>query len=439
MAKKCLLLILDGLGDRAHPELKGLTPLQAASTPNLDRIAARGSAGIYHPGTPGRAFPSEKAHFSLFGYSQAEFPGRGLLEALGHELSPGPQEVCLLAHLAGVSVQRGCFFLEQENPPEPQQEELQQILDSLPHPDHPEMGIKFHPTRGSSGILILSGPVSPFFTDTNPMQDRVFLPEPAPWEGLPSGEREWAGETASALKSYLLRVHQSLQEHPVNRQRSSRGLAPLNALITQRPGKMVQAPPFPERFGLRGATIASGAVYRGLAFFLGLDYYKASDSGDPGADLAERTRSGLELLRDYDLVHVHTKAPDTAAHSKSPQRKREVITALDRALESLPPELILDRDLLLAVTADHSTPSSGPLIHSGEPVPLALLSRDTRRDQVQRFEEAGCAAGALGLLRQRELMYTILDGLNRSKLTGTRDTPQDLPYWPSKRDPFRIA
>ena len=46
---RCLLLILDGLGDHGHAAFGGQTPLQMASTPNLDRLAALGMTGLYHP------------------------------------------------------------------------------------------------------------------------------------------------------------------------------------------------------------------------------------------------------------------------------------------------------------------------------------------------------------------------------------------------------
>ena len=439
MAAKCLFLLLDGLGDRAHPELQGQTPLQAASTPNLDRIARLGSNGLFHPGAQGQAFPSEKAHFSLLGYSPVEFPGRGLLEALGYGLEPEPRDVALLAHLASASKREGCLFLKREAPQPPQEEELKNLLDALPYPCQDKMGIRFHPTRDHFGILLLSGRVSPYITDTNPMRDEVFLPELLPWENLFGEQAQRAENTARSLKRYLIEVYTSLKDHPVNMRRINQDLPPLNALITQRPGMYTSAPPFSERFGLKGATVAAGAVYHGLASFLGMDAVRVRDSGDPGADLGQRVETALRLFSETDFIHVHTKAPDTAAHSKDPQRKKEVIESLDRGLESLDPKRLLEEDILLAVTSDHSTPSSGPLIHSGEPVPLTLLSRETRRDRVFLFEEAECASGCLGLIRGEEFMYIILNLLDRAKLTGVMDTPRDQPYWPGEYTPFSLT
>ena len=65
---RCILVILDGLGDRGHAVFQGKTPLAAARTPNLDRLAELGMNGLYHPWHQGLALPSELAHFLMFGY-----------------------------------------------------------------------------------------------------------------------------------------------------------------------------------------------------------------------------------------------------------------------------------------------------------------------------------------------------------------------------------
>ena len=105
--------------------------------------------------------------------------------------------------------------------------------------------------------------------------------------------------------------------------------------------------------------------------------------------------------------------------------------------EELEP-LLADPELLLVVTADHSTPSGGPLIHSGEPVPLLLHGAGVRRDRVEQFDEVATAGGSLGRVRGREFMYLLLNHLERAKLRGIMDTPVDQPYWPGDYQPLRI-
>jgi 2,3-bisphosphoglycerate-independent phosphoglycerate mutase len=94
-------------------------------------------------------------------------------------------------------------------------------------------------------------------------------------------------------------------------------------------------------------------------------------------------------------------------------------------------------DILLAVTSDHSTPSSTRLIHSGEPVPLMFLGKGVRRDEINAFDEVSCAGGALGLVRGSEFMHWVLNYLERAKLVGIMDTPIDQAYWPGDYEPFK--
>src|SRR5512136_2163543 len=90
---RCILLLLDGLGDRSHPILKGKTPLQAAHTPNLDKIAATGMNGLFHSLLQGAALPSELAHFLMCGYRVEDFPGRGAVNALAEALDVNEGDV----------------------------------------------------------------------------------------------------------------------------------------------------------------------------------------------------------------------------------------------------------------------------------------------------------------------------------------------------------
>ena len=90
------------------------------------------------------------------------------------------------------------------------------------------------------------------------------------------------------------------------------------------------------------------------------------------------------------------------------------------------------------ITSDHSTPSSGPLIHSGEPVPITVVGTGVRRDGVERFDEINCAGGALGFVTGADFMPMVLNFLDRTKLRGLMDTPEDQPYWPGLRKPFSL-
>ncbi|MFU8855827.1 MAG: alkaline phosphatase family protein [Deferrisomatales bacterium] len=435
MPRKCMLILLDGVGDHAHESLGHKTPLQAADTPALDRLATLGANGLYHPAALGQALPSELAHFAMFGYDPEDFPGRGPLEALGAGVDVGPDDVAVLAHFACLSDRGGELWLDLDAP-EADEGEARALAAAVGAFETEGVEIRFARTQGTHGVLILRGGVSPFVTDTNPMRTECPIPEVLPW-GIHTADPE-TRRAARALKRFLVWAHGRLKDHPVNARRAQAGLPPLTGLVTQRAGRLKPIRPFRQQNGLRGLSLASAPVYWGLCAHLGLDVRRVADTEDPGWDLAERLRLAREALPGYDFIHVHTKAPDEAAHRKDPLAKRAVIESLDRAIGEALGALAEEPDLLLAVTADHSTPSSGPLVHSGDAVPLALFGPGVRRDAVTRYDEVSAAQGALGCVRGKELMYLVLNHLGLSKLAGTRDTPWDQPYWPGDYQPFRL-
>ena len=435
MPDKALLILLDGLGDRSYSELDQRTPLQAARTPFLDQLARHSATGFYHAGRLGQALPSENAHFALFGYPPEDFPGRGPLEALGAGIDLAPDEVALLVHLVSVHAATDTLVLDEDDP-DLAPDEAAEFIAAVDHFTADDVQLRFVPTKGGFGVLILRGDVSPYVTDSNLMRAGLPLPDLRPWH--PWRDDPTSRRTAAVLRSYHRWAFQRLSQHPRNRQRQASGQAPVNGLVTQRAGRLKPVVPFRQQNGLRGLSIAAGLIYWGLARYLGLDLQQARDTDQPGADLAERLRLARAALERYDFIHLHTKAPDVAAHAKDPRRKMRVIEELDGALAAECAPLLDDPNLLLVVTADHSTPSGGALIHSGEPVPLLFHGRGVRVDQVTAFDEVSAAGGALGCVRDREIMYLILNHLERAKLRGTMDAPHDQPNWPGDYHPLRL-
>lgn len=434
--KKCVLILLDGIGDRAIDIFGNKTPLQAARTPTLDRIAAFGSNGLYHAGRLGQALPSENAHFAIFGFDAEDFPGRGALEALGAGVDICEADVSILAHIACLKEEGGILLLEKDKPAA-SGDEAQALIQAISEYQSCGIQIRFHKTKGLSGVVVLSGDVSRYITDTNPMREGCPLMEVNAWEKYEDDAQSL--RSADALKEYLVWSYERLCGHPVNKARSRCGLSPINGLVTQRAGQLKTIDPFSRRYGLKGLSIASGLVYAGMSSYLGLDFMKVGDTNDPAADMAERLALAREALKDYDFIHVHTKTPDEAAHTKDPGKKKAVIEALDRGIAREIESLLNDPEVLVVVTADHSTPSTGVLIHSGEAVPLTICGDGVRRDMVQHFDEVHAAAGSLGTVRKKELMYLILNYLDRAKLVGIMDTKRDQAYWPGDYEVFSLG
>ena len=428
---KIILILLDGLGDRAYPELNHCTPLQAAETPNLDRLAAAGSNGLFHASYPGQCLPSEIAHYLLFGYDLQSFPGRGLLEAIGEGISFQEEDVLCLAHLCGIVWQDGVAVLKRgRDDIIGTRQNVGQVYALVDRFEKDRIQIRLEHTCRNDAVLILSGPVSHQISDSDP----ILIGRPiACIEPLSSSSPKTAESTAEALNAYLMYCHRILDD-PV--QNPYREKIPANFLVTQRCGRHQPQTSFQDLWGMRGALMASPSVYAGLAHEIGLDFIQVQDSPSPGEDLRARVAQAL-VDSEHDFLHVHTKVPDEAAHKGDPKHKRDVIALLDSGLGELVKAMQNSDEIVLAVTADHSTPSGSSLVHSGEPVPVLICGAHVRRDKVQKFDEIAAAGGCLGLLRGSEMMAMLLNYANRSVFYSHRLGVTDHFFFPSNYRPFR--
>ena len=447
---KVVQVLLDGLGDRTYAALDHQTPLEAARTPNLDKLAEMGMNGVFHAGSPGRCFPSETAHFSMFGYDLAAFPGRGLLEASGAGIAFDDADVLVLAHLSGVRMVpepetgRGMLVLAYGRDDIPgKREAMGRYFNDLTPWACGGFRFTLHQTGRNDAILAIKatdgGRASPDISDSDPVG--IGMPMGRITALAESPEPQSAMMSADALNQYLCWCYERLdaagdagKQYGANHRSGVRG----NFLATQRAGRRVPLEPFVEKWGFRAAMIASGSVYQGLARELGMGFVRAADTGSPGTDLAGRIELALADTA-YDFIHVHTKAPDEASHKGDPLVKTRVIEELDQGLAGLLQALESgNQDLLAVVTADHSTPARQKLIHSGESVPVVMAGGAIRQDRVERFDEISAVRGSAGFLRGDELMHMILNCTNRAVLDGLRLGSVRRPYRHTAYRPFVV-
>ncbi|QGY41696.1 2,3-bisphosphoglycerate-independent phosphoglycerate mutase [Pseudodesulfovibrio cashew] len=437
MPKTCVLVLLDGLGDRAHGMLNNRTPLQAAETPYLDKLAAMGSTGLFHAAKLGQPLPSENAHFAMFGSPRHEFPGRGPLEALGADVDFGENDIAMLAHFTSVLLTLENQMVLKYDRICGTPEEIDALHAAVDNYEKDGITIRLHKTGGMFSVLTMSGDVSPYITDSNPMVNGRFISAIRPLEAYRDDPA--AVRTANVLADYLRWAYHRLSAVKENELRVRQTLPPINGLVTQRAGQLCPRVSMRNRYGLNGLSIASGHMYRGLARFLGMEFHMVRDSRDQERDLAERIDVAGAMISKYDFIHVHTKAPDQAAHTKSPKAKVKTIEALDRGLAASLDPLLHNDDVLVVVTADHSTPSAGPMVHSGEPVPVMFIGDGVRRDEVARFDEIATAGGALSCLRGEEMMFMILNYLDKARLRGIHDSAAPQEFWPGDYDPLIVG
>jgi 2,3-bisphosphoglycerate-independent phosphoglycerate mutase len=398
-----VVFLLDGLADRAHEVLGGRTGNEAATTPNLDAFAARGSCGLLYAIGPGRAPSSEVAHWSMLGYRFDEFPGRAVFEALGRGQQVSEEHVFAYAALRPAERRDDGWWLTGRPDPERDAEEAERLVARC---DGIEVdGLMFsleHVWRGEA-VLRISGDADERVTDTDTFfRDRHPMLRPQPL--VPEAER-----TAHACETWTREVMRRLEG------------GRLNVITLKWFGRQRRVPSFLERHGVTGTFAADSAFLRGLGDALGLEAVDAPESDDPVADLGGRVELARARLDGGDtFVFCHQKTTDAAGHTKDPRIKQETIERLDTALGGLRP--LLTR-AIVCVTGDHATPASPDVIHSGDPVPLLVAGPGVRADGVERFGELDCAGGILGQLRGPDLMPVLLNAADRPLFLGSRPTP----------------
>ncbi len=180
--------------------------------------------------------------------------------------------------------------------------------------------------------------------------------------------------------------------------------------------------------------MTSSGLYRGFAALLGLDSRDVPNDPDLAADMAARVAAAADLLdAGATFVHVHTKAPDEAGHTKAPHAKRDVIEALDTGLAGL---LELADRAVVAVTGDHATPSTGGVLHTGDPTPFVMAGGAVRQDQVAAFGEASARHGDLGVLRAADVLPLLLAAADRPAFLGHRVGPRRTLALPDRPAPM---
>ncbi len=394
--KKAILLVIDGLGDLPTPK----SPLQAAKKPNFDRLASGGISGMMSPVAKYVVPGSDVAHLNILGYDPSIFyHGRGPLEALGLGMQLQNGDVAFRANFAtaqgGKVTDRRAGRIDTATA-SALSKGLSMRID--------DVEISFRNSTEHRGALVMRGSgLSSSISPTDPHESGE-LQECHPLDPSPE-----ARKTADMVNRFTQAARDTLSKAPENRGRK----LPANIVLLRGAGNFVSAPTFYERFGLKGACVAGGALYKGVARYVGMDVLMVPGAtGDRNTDLGAKARAAAKALESYDLVFMHIKMCDSAGHDGDFALKKDGIERIDGILPALE-----KTGACLVITGDHSTPCSLKA-HSGHEVPI-LVHGGERKDGVKRFDEISCAQGGLGHVRGKDIVPLILNITGRAQKYGS--------------------
>jgi 2,3-bisphosphoglycerate-independent phosphoglycerate mutase len=399
---KCVLLIIDGLGDLPIPGLDGKTPLEAASTPVLDRLAAGGLYGLVDPIIPGEIPNTHSGAGMLLGLlpEQAGRLKRGPVEASGAGRVLLAGEIAVRANFATLEIRNDALWVTDRRAGRISSgtDELAALLTDVDLGD--DVHANLVTTDQHRGVLVLSGPgLNASVSNTDPgdgaMPAALKLCEPM------SPEAEL---TAGKINRFVDEAYRRLVDHPINIARISEGKPPANGLITRGAGARFSLDNILHAHGISAAVVSGCNTVRGLGRIFGFD--TVSDPRFTAAldtDLEAKVAAVQSALRDHEMVYLHVKAPDICSHDLNPRAKRDFLQRLDQALAPL-----TEAGAIIAIAADHTTDSNSGF-HTADPVPVLISQPGSEQTSSPvKFGEAACKQGNMPRQLSNEFLLKLI-------------------------------
>ena len=404
-------VLLDGCGDRPVPSLNYTTPLEAAYTPNLDRIASSSRLGSVTTVGRGIAPESDIAVFNMLGYPFAEgYPGRGVIEAIGAGLDLKDGDLALRANLASA---KGKKIVDRRAGRNLTQEEAERLAGDLNGFTLQGARFEYRATISYRGVLVVRGDrrLNAAISNTDPAYSRVggfgaareSSESDRVMRSVPESKDEGAVEAARLVNEFTAKAQRVLDESEVNKERRRQGKLAANAVLLRDAGDhLPKLTPFEKRYGMKGTALVEMPAEIGIARLLGMKMAIVKDR----KDMAEKAALFSSELREGVIVYVHIKGPDEFGHDGDARGKQKNIESIDRDFFSAALEKL--GGVRLAVSCDHATPCTLKR-HSADPVPL-LVTSESRGDG-RRFTEAGSREGSLGHMKGIDVLDLVVRGV----------------------------
>ena len=370
---KIVMLVADGLGGLPM-DPHGRTELETANTPNLDRLASRGTSGLSVPVLPGITPGSGPGHLGLFGYDPLAFKiGRGALEATGIGFELGPHDVAARGNFCTLD---SAGLISDRRAGRIPSEESFQVVERLQAVKIPGVETFVKPVKEHRFVVVFRGEgLDGGVADTDPQTTGVAPLDPSPV--TPAAQR-----TADIAKEFVRQARAILADEQK-----------ANGMVLRGFAAKPQLPSYLDLYGLRAAAIAVYPMYKGLAQLAGMTLIGKAQSLD------EQIDELAKCWNDYDFFFLHFKYTDSTGEDGAFEQKVKRIEEFDRAIpriEKLGPDVLI-------VTGDHSTPSKLKS-HSWHPVPTLLVADTCRPDGLEKFSERDCLRGGFGQFPAKHLM-----------------------------------
>ena len=393
------------MADRPCADLGGKTCLQAARTPNLDRLATIGQVGMVR--TVPQGFPpgSDVANLSVMGYDPRRYyTGRSPLEAASIGVQLGPDDVAYRCNLVTLKIagsgpadsRRMKTLMEDFSAGHISTQEARTLIEEIDSRLGTER-IRFYPGVSYRHLMVWKGGKDKIeCTPPHDIQDREIM------DYLPRGE---GGDVINGLMQASYPI---LANHPINKGRLENGKRSANSIWLWGQGRRPSMPTFREKYGLEGAVISAVDLTKGIGIYAGFEVINVPGAtGWIDTNYVGKAEHALFALKEKDIVYLHVEAPDEAGHTGDVKNKVKAIEDFDEFIVGniMHGMRQFDEYRILALP-DHPTPLE-IRTHSAEPVPFVIYDNRSERKGVPVTYDESIAQRADALVFEEG--YTLMD------------------------------
>jgi 2,3-bisphosphoglycerate-independent phosphoglycerate mutase len=413
-----IYVLLDGVGDLPHPDLKGNTPLEFAKTPNLDKLAKNGVIGEVISVGKGIAPQSDIAVFNMLGYSfqHANYVGRGVVEAIGIGMDFRDGDLALRGNFATMNDEG--IIIDRRAGRKIEKEDALKIaleIERLIKFSNPKASVVVAPTIGHRVVVRIrcdGEHLSSQISNTDPAYARIdgigiakAVSDYLKIERcLPLNESSGAKLAATLVNEFTEQSLAIMKKSEVNKSRKESGKKLLNSILLRDAGnKYPQATPINELHAMKFSCIVDMPVEIGISNVLKMKMFNAGGI----TDYEQKAAVAAKAIETQNAVYVHIKGPDEFGHDGDALGKMRNIEEIDKRFFGTLLNNIDTSKVYVVVSADHSTPCINKG-HSADPVPVLVSGDSIKNDGTTRFTEQEAKKGSVGLLVGSDVIKTTI-------------------------------
>jgi 2,3-bisphosphoglycerate-independent phosphoglycerate mutase len=395
MTAKYVIIIPDGAADNPLDCFDGKTVIEAAETPNMDRIAIDGRQGTVLTVPPELTPGSDVAMMSLLGYDPVKYyTGRAPIEAVAQQIPLAPDDWVFRCNLVTCADGEMADHSAGHISTKEALEMVKELKASLGSP-----AVKFFPGVSYRHLCVING-VDFSKVTTQPPHDII---------GQKVSKNLPKGKHADVLNELMAKSQQLFENHPINRIRRDLGENPVSTIWLWGQGQKAVLERFSKKFGKHGVAITAVDLVRGLARLIGFDLIAVEGAtGYVDTNYAGKGQAAIAALEKYDLVFVHIEAPDEAGHSGNPQQKKKAVELIDKFIVGPVYDALKQYDQYrILVMPDHPTPVE-IRSHVAEPVPFAMAGTGIKGVQQKSWCERNSIDSGFSIGKGADMMEFFL-------------------------------